>query len=88
MRVISAETLSWYHEGRMFKKIAVVLFSISLIAAGVGCPAPTTETVSLTYGNKTGDLAYDFSVPNLNGEIVTLSALKGRPVVINFWSTG
>ena len=87
MHVISVEVFSWYHNKDMFKKIAAVLCFISLVAAGIGCPAPTTETVSLTYGNKTGDLAYDFSVPNLDGEIVTLSALKGRPVVISFWST-
>jgi cytochrome oxidase Cu insertion factor (SCO1/SenC/PrrC family) len=71
----------------MFKKIAAILFAISLVVAGVGCPSPTTETVNLTFGNKTGDFAYDFSLPDLNGEIVSLSALKGRPVVITFWST-
>jgi cytochrome oxidase Cu insertion factor (SCO1/SenC/PrrC family) len=72
----------------MFKKFAAILFLISLVAAGLGCPATTTETVSLSYGNKIGNLAYDFSVPDLTGEIVTLSELKGRPVLINFWSTG
>ncbi len=72
----------------MFKKIAAILLLISLVAAATACPSTVTETVNMTYGNKIGDLAYDFSVPDLIGEIVTLSELKGRPVVINFWSTG
>lgn len=30
--------------------------------------------------------APDFTLPSVNGEAVTLSALRGKPVLINFWS--
>ncbi len=31
--------------------------------------------------------APDFSLPALDGEVVSLRALRGRPVVVNFWAT-
>lgn len=34
-----------------------------------------------------GAPAPDFSLPDLNGETVTLSDLRGRPVLVNFWAT-
>ncbi len=34
-----------------------------------------------------GAIAPDFSLTNLEGETVTLSQFRGRPVVINFWAT-
>ncbi len=46
------------------------------------------EGGSLAYGNKVGDLCYDFTLP-LYGEggTLSLSSLKGKVVVINFWAT-
>jgi len=32
--------------------------------------------------------APDFSLPDLNGLVLTLSALRGKPVLLNFWVTG
>ena len=34
-----------------------------------------------------GHLAPDFTATTLSGETLTLSALRGRPVVLNFWAT-
>ena len=34
-----------------------------------------------------GDLAYDFALSDINGNLVKLSELAGRPVIINFWAT-
>ncbi|MCP4357400.1 MAG: redoxin domain-containing protein [Chloroflexi bacterium] len=34
-----------------------------------------------------GDLAYDFALQDLDGNEVSLDALHGRPVIINFWAT-
>lgn len=34
-----------------------------------------------------GFYAPDFSLPTLSGEIITLSELHGRPVLINLWAT-
>lgn len=34
-----------------------------------------------------GDTALDFTLEDLDGNLVTLSDLRGRPVVLNFWAT-
>lgn len=34
-----------------------------------------------------GDTAYDFLLTDLDGNDVTLSALRGQPVIVNFWAT-
>ena len=34
-----------------------------------------------------GDMAYDFTLADLDGETWTLSDLRGQPVIINFWAT-
>jgi peroxiredoxin len=34
---------------------------------------------------RVGQPAPDFTLRLLNGESITLSSLKGRPVLINFW---
>jgi peroxiredoxin len=36
---------------------------------------------------RAGFLAPDFHVETLDGEVLTLSDLRGRPVVLNFWAT-
>ena len=33
------------------------------------------------------ELAHDFSLPTLNGEVLTLSEHKGEYVLVNFWAT-
>lgn len=38
-------------------------------------------------GTQVGNLAPDFTLKDLNGENVTLSELRGSPVLINFWAT-
>ncbi len=35
----------------------------------------------------TGFLAPDFTLPTLQGDEFTLSAMRGKPVVLNFWAT-
>ena len=34
-----------------------------------------------------GDTAHNFSLPDLDGQQVTLAEFQGKPVVINFWAT-
>ncbi len=36
---------------------------------------------------KTGFLAPDFTLTSTDGETFSLSALRGRPVILNFWAT-
>jgi len=38
-------------------------------------------------GFLSGDLAPDFELHSLDGGMVTLSSLRGRPVLLNFWAT-
>lgn len=35
----------------------------------------------------TGEMAPDFSLPGLDGGVVTLSAYRGKTVVVDFWAT-
>lgn len=34
-----------------------------------------------------GDLAHDFSLPDLDGRQVSLADFEGQPIVVNFWAT-
>jgi peroxiredoxin len=34
-----------------------------------------------------GDTAYDFTLNDLDGQPVSLSDFRGRPVIVNFWAT-
>jgi thiol-disulfide isomerase/thioredoxin len=36
---------------------------------------------------KVGEVAPDFTLPDLSGEPVGLAGLRGRPVLVNFWAT-
>ncbi len=38
-------------------------------------------------GNKTGDLAPDISATNTNGEVMKLSSLRGKVVLLEFWDS-
>ena len=73
----------------MFKTVSIVLLAVSLAVIGTGCQAGGTETVTVTkFGNQVGNIAYDFSVPDAEGNVITLSEYAGRPVLLSFWSTG
>nr|WP_106783794.1 TlpA disulfide reductase family protein [Lysinibacillus timonensis] len=39
------------------------------------------------FGIKKGQIAPDFTLPTLTGETLTLSDLKGKRVLLNFWAT-
>jgi peroxiredoxin len=38
-------------------------------------------------GLKVGNVAPDFTISTLNGEIVSLSDYRGKPVILNMWAT-
>ncbi len=54
-------------------------------------PAPTTTvpspTPTVTEGIQVGNLAPNFKLPDLGGQIISLADLRGKPVLINFWAT-
>jgi len=52
--------------------------------------AADSSTVQLPSGGdllEVGSLAYDFSLNDVDGNQIQLSALVGRPIIINFWAT-
>ncbi len=46
-----------------------------------------TDPDSLAVAPRAGSRAPDFSLTSLDGEMVRLSDLRGRPVLLNFWAT-
>jgi len=49
--------------------------------------ATTTPPDTRAVGPQLGKVAPDFSLPALDGGTVSLASLRGRPVVLNFWTT-
>jgi cytochrome oxidase Cu insertion factor (SCO1/SenC/PrrC family) len=64
--------------------VVVVGALVALVATQGGSrAAPAKSAVA-----RTGQPAPDFTLRLLNGQSVTLSSLKGKPVLVNFWSSG
>jgi cytochrome c-type biogenesis protein len=61
-------------------------FQDALSARALGNEAPSLPA-SLVTPIKTGTLAPDFTLTNVEGQPVTLSSLHGKPVLITFWAT-
>ena len=69
----------------MLNKFSAFIFTFILLFALVpGCAAKGSST---EYGSRVGNMAPDFTLNDINGNHVSLSALLGRPVVVHFWST-
>ncbi|RME43798.1 MAG: TlpA family protein disulfide reductase [Chloroflexi bacterium] len=68
----------WMFAMVMLLMLGVVWVFLSRVPA---TPDPTTAAPQV------GFLAPDFTATTLTGETVTLSQLRGRPVVLNFWAT-
>lgn len=49
--------------------------------------ANKTEQSEPKIGNQVGDVAPDFTLKDLDGNTVTLSSLRGKKVILNFWAT-
>lgn len=73
-----------------------MLLSILILIGGSGwiwtsrLPADTAaqaSSVEQVEGLSIGQVAPDFSLTTLDGEPFTLSKLRGKPVVLNFWAT-
>ncbi len=74
------------------KLMTMLVMIVILLPMMTGCqpssesPGETSPTASVE-GNQVGNLAPDFQVQNLDGENVSLSELRGKPVMLNFWAT-
>ena len=68
--------------------IFLAAFALMVIVAPISASAQSQEEqIEATTLIKQGDKAPDFTVEMVTGEKVTLSSLKGKVVLINFWAT-
>ncbi len=74
----------------MLKAILPILLTLALVVAGcqpLSEPSDETSPTAPVKGIHVGDLAPDFQLQNLDGQVISLSGLRGKPVLINFWAT-
>lgn len=62
-------------------------YLLTLPAPGVSSSGDSLDPSELEVAPTQGALAPDFTLSDLNGDSVTLRALQGHPVMINFWAT-
>lgn len=67
--------------------IIVAALALVLMAAPSTASAQEQAEIEATTLIKQGDKAPDFTVEMVDGQKVTLSSLKGKVVMINFWAT-
>lgn len=67
--------------------IIVAALALVLMAAPNTASAQDQAEIEATTLIKQGDKAPDFTVEMVDGQKVTLSSLKGKVVMINFWAT-
>lgn len=67
------------------KKIVAILF-LSVLIAYAAYTVATSPTFA-DFGVEKGDLAYDFELEDMEGNIVKLSDFKGKKVMVNFWTS-
>jgi peroxiredoxin len=75
--------------------LAIIIGALLLIRPSIQAPtvvaAPTKSATGLIGpAGKTvqaGDVAPDFELATLDGQLIKLSNLKGQPVLVNFWAT-
>jgi peroxiredoxin len=72
-------------------KLYPVFTLIILLAGAAWIRLSAAEAGSTTSGSipapRPGFLAPDFSLPTGLGEVITLSGLRGRPILINIWAS-
>jgi peroxiredoxin len=67
---------------RLLRWVLLAGVGLLLSAALVACSGPGGNSQSADKG-----LAPDFSLNDLNGQRVTLSQFRGKPVMLNFWAS-
>ena len=68
-------------------KIITAVLVISLAGFGVLLSGCAGSGAASEYGPEIGKLAPDFTLTGLDGQQVSLSSLRGKPVLLNFWAS-
>ena len=69
------------------KRLFLICAALVMAFAVMPKVAMAQDDIEATTLIKKGDKAPDFTVEMVNGEQITLSKLKGKVVVVNFWAT-
>ncbi|MBI5565937.1 MAG: TlpA family protein disulfide reductase [Chloroflexi bacterium] len=64
-----------------------ILVGVALIVLPTAAPPTAIKTAKSGQLPKDGETPLDFELKTLTGEMIKLSALRGSPVLINFWAT-
>ena len=64
---------------KMLKAILPIMLTLGLLISGC-------SSGSEPVGAEVGKLAPDFKLQNLNGQSISLSDFRGKPVLLNFWT--
>ncbi len=72
---------------KIFSRSIVFLIMLVLLIAGCKESTQVEQNINPQEVKKSASLAPDFSLTDLNGYQVTLSELRGKVVIIDFWAT-
>jgi len=75
---------------KILKAILPIMLPLVLLVTGcqpLSEPPDETNPTTPVEGTQVGELAPDFQLQNLDGQDISLSDLRGKPVLINFWAS-
>lgn len=70
-----------------FRLAAILILIAGAIWIALTAASPGTTTSGKIPAPRTGFLAPDFTLTSSEGDIVTLSELRGHPVIVNLWAS-
>ena len=88
-----SEVSKWRRALPLIASVLAIVIGILLVARPAFLsPTSATPQPALQGGTtgrlpREGEIIPDFELPTLDGRMVRLSALRGSPVLINFWAT-
>ena len=83
-----AERPLWYETKRVKPRWILRTIAIAvMIAAAIPCGKAQVASGAAGTAH-VGSPAPDFTLRLFNGQTITLSSLKGKPVLVSFWASG
>ena len=75
---------------KILRVTPLIILVLALIVTGCqpsSEPPEDTNPTASEKGTQIGNLAPDFELQDLDGKTISLSGLRGKPVLLNFWAT-